>query len=120
MAKKKASTIPASSSPEPDCGGRPLEQPGIAPNQTAPDGKGWTSSEINLSTTSQTIEGKRLVLNESGSKEISEIQKAAEANALKAATLRNDMEKQKKLNGSLEEVAASTAALHEETERNVA
>ena len=30
------------------------------------------------------------------------------------------MEKQKKFNGSLEEVAASTAALHEETERNVA
>ena len=40
---------------------------------------------------------------------ISEIQKAAEANALKAATLRNDMEKHKKLNGSLEEVEASTS-----------
>ena len=120
LAKKKASTIPASSSPEPDCGGCPLELPGSAPNQTAPDGKGQTSSEINLPTTSQAIGGQRLVLNGSGSKVISEIQKAAEANALKVATLRNDMEKHKKLNGSLEEVAASTAALHEETERNVA
>ena len=51
---------------------------------------------------------------------VTEIQQAAEANALKAAALLNSMEKHKKLNGSLEEVAASTAALHEETERNMA
>ena len=121
MAKKKASTVPASSSPEPDCGGCPLDIPGIAPNQTAPDGKGQTSSEINLPTTSEAVmEGQRL--DGSGSKVISatEIQKAAEANALEAATLRKNMEKHKKLNGSLEEMAASTAALQEETERNVA
>ena len=123
LAKKKASTVPASSSPEPDCGGHPLELPRIAPNQTAPDEKGRTSSEINLPTTSEAVmEGQRRVLNGSRSKVIpaTEIQQAAEANALKAATLLNDMEKHKKLNGSLEEVAASTAALHEETERNVA
>lgn len=124
LAKKKASTVPASSSPEPDCGGHPLELPRIAPNQTAPDEKGRTSSEINLPTTSKAVmeEGQRRVLNGSRSKVIpvTEIQQAAEANALKAAALLNDMEKHKKLNGSLEEVAASTAALHEETERNVA
>ena len=124
LAKKKASTVPASSSPEPDCGGRPLELPRIAPNQTAPDGKGQTSSEINLPTTSEAVmeEGQRLVLNGSRSKVISatEIQQAAEANALKAAALLNDMEKHKKHNGSLEELAASTAALHEETERKQA
>ena len=105
LAKKKASTVPASSSPEPDCGRRPLELPRIAPNQTAPDGKGRTSSEINLPTTSQAVrEGQRLVLNGSRPKVISatEIQKAAEANALEAAALLNDMEKHKKLNGSLE------------------
>ena len=96
LAKKKASAVPASSSPEPVCGGCPLELPGVAPNQTAPDEKGRTSSEINLPTTSQASEGQRLVLNGSGSKVISKIQKAAEANALKAATLRNDMEKHKK------------------------
>ena len=84
LAKKKASTVPASSSPEPDCGSYPLESPGIAPNQTAPDGKGRTSSEINLTTTSQASEGQRLVLNGSRSKRISEIQQA-EANALKCA-----------------------------------
>ena len=82
LAKKKASTVPASSSPEPDCGSYPLESPGIAPNQT--DGKGRTSSEINLTTTSQASEGQRLVLNGSRSKRISEIQQA-EANALKCA-----------------------------------
>ena len=117
LAKKKTSTVPASSSPEPDCGGCPLELPGIAPNQTAPDGKGRTSSEINLTTTSQASEGQRRVLNGSRSKRIAEIQQEAEANALKCATLQNDMEKHKKLNGSLEEVAASTTALHEEKER---
>ena len=79
LAKKKASTVPASSSPEPDCGGCPLELPGIAPNQTAPDGKGRTSSEINLTTTSQASEGQRLVLRGSKSKRISEIQQTAEA-----------------------------------------
>ena len=110
LAKKKASTVPASSSPEPDCGGCPLELPGIAPNQTAPDGKGRTSSEINLTTTSQASEGQCLVLNGSRSKRISDIQQAAEASLLECATLRNDMEK-------LDEVAASTAALHEEKER---
>ena len=52
LAKKKASTVPATSSPEPDCRGCPLELLGIASNQTAPDGKGRTSSEINLPTTS--------------------------------------------------------------------
>ena len=51
----------------------PLELPGIAPNQTAPDGKGRTSSEINLTTTSQASEGQRLVLNGSRSKRIFEI-----------------------------------------------
>lgn len=117
LAKKKASTVPASSSPEPDCGGCPVELPGIAPNQTAPDGKGRTSSEINLTTTSQASEGQRRVLNESRSKRIAEIQQEAEANALECATLLNDMEKHKKLNGSLEVVAASTTALHEEKER---
>ena len=65
LAKKKASTVPATSSSEPDCG------------------KGRTSSEINQTTTSQASEGQRLVLNESRSKRISEIQQAAEANALK-------------------------------------
>ena len=99
LAKKKASTVPASSSPEPDCGGYPLESPGIAPNQT--------SSEINLTTTSQASEGQRLVLNRSRSKRLSEIQQEADLLALKCATLRNDME----------ETAASTAALHEEKER---
>ena len=68
LAKKKASTVPATSSPEPDCG------------------KGRTSSEINQTTTSQASEGQRLVLNESRSKRISEIQQAAEANALKCET----------------------------------
>lgn len=99
LAKKKASTVPASSSPEPDCGSYPLESPGIAPNQT--------SSEINLTTTSQASEGQRLVLNRSRSKRLSEIQQEADLLALKCATLRNDME----------ETAASTAALHEEKER---
>ena len=103
LAKKKASTVPASSSPEPDCGDCPLELPGIAPNQTAPDGKGRTSSEINLTTTSQASEGQCLVLNRS---RIFEIQQAAEANALKCATLRKEME-----------MATSTTALHEEKER---
>ena len=110
LANKKASTVPASSSPEPDCGDCPLELPGIAPNQTAPDGKGRTSSEINLTTTNQASEGQCLVLNGSRStrlkSRIFEIQQAAEANALKCATLRNDME-----------MAASTTALHEEKER---
>ena len=110
LAKKKASTVPASSSPEPDCGDCPLELPGIAPNQTAPDGKGRTSSEINLTTTNQASEGQCLVLNGSRStrlkSRIFEIQQAAEANALKCATLRKEME-----------MATSTTALHEEKER---
>ena len=88
LAKKKASTVPATSSPEPDCG------------------KGRTSSEINLTTTSQASEGQCLVLNGSRSKRIFEIQQAAEADALKCATLRNEME-----------MATSTTALHEEKER---
>ena len=95
LAKKKASAVPASSSPEPVCGGCPLELPGVAPNQTAPDEKGRTSSEINLPTTSQASEGQRRVLNGSGSKRISEIQRiqqAAEANALECETLLKDME----------------------------
>ena len=79
LAKKKASTVPATSSPEPDCRGCPLELLGIASNQTAPDGKGRTSSEINLTTTSQASEGQRLVLRGSKSKRISEIQQTAEA-----------------------------------------
>ena len=95
LAKKKASTVPASSSPEPDCGSYPLESPGIAPNQT--------SSEINLTTTSQASEGQRLVLNRSRSKRLSEIQQEAEANALECETLLNDMEKHMKLSGSLED-----------------
>ena len=109
LAKKKASAVPASSSPEPVCGGCPLEPPGVAPNQTAPDEKGRTSSEINLPTTSQASEGQRRVLNGSGSKRISEIQRiqqAAEANALECETLLKDMEKHMKLSGSLEENAA--------------
>ena len=119
LAKKKASAVPASSSPEPVCGGCPLELPGVAPNQTAPDEKGRTSSEINLPTTSQASEGQRRVLNGSGSKRISEIQRIqqeAEANALECETLLKDMEKHMKLSGSLDE----TAALHEETEREQA
>ena len=99
-----------------------MESPGIAPNQTAPDGKGRTSSEINLPT-SQASEGQRLVLNrlrsrinDQGSR-LSEIQKAAEANVRLAATLQNDMEKHKELNGPVG--AASAAALHEETEARI-